>query len=158
MEYGKNPKSPFEIYWPLDIVSIDSQQYECHMGRFPVFIFRIQVLKRFTLKDTRIFEIRFRSPWISNASITWFFTIMFYQKGFKFLEEKLCLRWMYMDFKCFHSLIFKESYFYTILWPRAIYTRKVKTQYDISWLKKELSMVHGTLHIFLGIKLFCLSR
>ena len=24
--------------------------------------------------------------------------------------------------------------------------------------KEELSMVHGTLHIFLGIKLFCLSR
>ena len=37
----------------------------------------------------------------------------------------------------------------------AIYTRKVARQYDICWLKKELSMVHGTLHILL---LFCLSR
>ena len=27
---------------------------------------------------------------------------------------------------------------------RAIYTRRVKRQYGICWLKKELSMVHGT--------------
>ena len=32
---------------------------------------------------------------------------------------------------------------------RAIYTRRVARQYGICWLKKELSMVHGTLHIFL---------
>ena len=37
---------------------------------------------------------------------------------------------------------------------RAIYTRRVVRQYGICWLKKELSMVHVTLHIFLGIKLF----
>ena len=42
---------------------------------------------------------------------------------------------------------------------RAIYTRKVARQYGICWLKKELFMVHGTLHIFLGIKLFvCQDR
>ena len=41
---------------------------------------------------------------------------------------------------------------------RAIYTRRVKIYYGIWWLKKELPMVHGTLQIFLGIKLFCLSR
>ena len=41
---------------------------------------------------------------------------------------------------------------------RVIYSRRVARQYGICWLKKELSMVHGTLHIFLGIKLFCLSR
>ena len=35
---------------------------------------------------------------------------------------------------------------------------KVGRQGAICWLKKELSMVHGTLHIFLGIKLFCLLR
>ena len=32
--------------------------------------------------------------------------------------------------------------------PRAIYTRRVKIHYGIWWLKKELSMVHGTLHFF----------
>ena len=31
-------------------------------------------------------------------------------------------------------------------------------QYDNCLPKKELFMVYGTLHIFLGIKLFCLSR
>ena len=36
----------------------------------------------------------------------------------------------------------------------AIYTRRVSRQYGICWPKKELSMVHGTIHIFLGIKLF----
>ena len=41
---------------------------------------------------------------------------------------------------------------------RAIYTRKVARQHSICWLKKELSMVHGTLHILLGIKLFRLLR
>ena len=41
---------------------------------------------------------------------------------------------------------------------RAIYTRRVARQYGICWSKKELSMVHGALHIFLGIILFCWSR
>ena len=31
---------------------------------------------------------------------------------------------------------------------RAIYTRRVKTQYYILWRKKELPTVYGTLHIF----------
>ena len=37
---------------------------------------------------------------------------------------------------------------------RAMYTRRVKTQYNISWLKKELSMVHGTLYNFFRNKTF----
>ena len=36
----------------------------------------------------------------------------------------------------------------------AIYTRRVARQYAICWLKKELSMVHGTLHIFFRNKTF----
>ena len=41
---------------------------------------------------------------------------------------------------------------------RAYYTRRVARQYDICWLKKELSVVHGILYIFLAKKRFCLSR
>ena len=48
--------------------------------------------------------------------------------------------------------------FWLLGFVRAIYTRRVKIYYGIWWLKKELSMVHGTLQFFLGIKLFCLSR
>ena len=33
---------------------------------------------------------------------------------------------------------------------RAIYTRRVKIYYGIWWLKKELSVVHGTLQMFTG--------
>ena len=40
----------------------------------------------------------------------------------------------------------------------AIYTRIVARQYGICWPKKELSIVHGTIHIFSRIKLFWLSR
>ena len=36
----------------------------------------------------------------------------------------------------------------------AIYTGRVARQYGICWLKKELSMVHGTLHIFFRNKTF----
>ena len=49
--------------------------------------------------------------------------------------------------------LFREQK-YVVMWVflvanvRAIYTRRVKRQYSICWLKKELSMVHGTLHIF----------
>ena len=43
-------------------------------------------------------------------------------------------------------------YFFTFVWilapnTTAIYTRRVARQYEICWLKKELSMVHGTLNI-----------
>ena len=41
---------------------------------------------------------------------------------------------------------------------RAYYKRSVARQYDICWLKKELSVVHGILYIFLAKKRFCLSR
>ena len=34
------------------------------------------------------------------------------------------------------------------------YTKRVARQYGICWLKKELSMVHGTLHIFFRNKTF----
>ena len=37
---------------------------------------------------------------------------------------------------------------------RAIYTRRVKIYYGIWWLKKELSMVHGTLQFFFRNKTF----
>ena len=37
---------------------------------------------------------------------------------------------------------------------RAIYTRRVEIYYGIWWLKKELSMVHGTLQIFFRNKTF----
>ena len=33
----------------------------------------------------------------------------------------------------------------------AVYTRQVARQYGILWLKKEMSMVHGSLHIFRGL-------
>ena len=50
------------------------------------------------------------------------------------------------------------QYLLTVLF-RAIYTRRVARQYNICWLKKELSMVHGAIHtFFLRIELFCLSR
>ena len=42
---------------------------------------------------------------------------------------------------------------------RAIYTRRVARHYSICWLKKELSMVHGTLYIFFMNKtFFCQDR
>ena len=41
---------------------------------------------------------------------------------------------------------------------RAIYTRRVKIYYGICWLKKELSMVHGTLQILFGNKTFFLVK
>ena len=37
---------------------------------------------------------------------------------------------------------------------RAIYTRRVNIYYDIWWLKKELSMIHGTLYFFSRNKTF----
>ena len=39
----------------------------------------------------------------------------------------------------------------------AIYTGRVARQYSICWLKKELSMVHGTLHKFFKNKTFVSS-
>ena len=41
---------------------------------------------------------------------------------------------------------------------QSLWWGKLGRQGDICWLKKELVMVHGTLDILLGIKLFCLSR
>ena len=40
-------------------------------------------------------------------------------------------------------------YWVLVICARAIYTRRVARQYGICCLKKKLSMVHGTLHIFL---------
>ena len=52
-----------------------------------------------------------------------------------------------------HVILF-SSIIIELIKLRAIYTRRVKRQYGIFWLKKELSMVHGKLHIFFRNKTF----
>ena len=46
------------------------------------------------------------------------------------------------------AIYFSCKLFFIISKFRAIYTKRVKIYYGIWWLKKELSMVHGTLHFF----------